>query len=532
MPMLSTVEAAIKLGVGVELIEYFTRYCPKYKEDRKLPAKKMDGQLLIDEKDLLHFQRYLNMPWPMPPAADRPGIPQPIQDDIKLESHLGCAICGLMDNGEIAHIEAVKASLNNSPDNLIFLCPNHHTKYDLGYKPANNVTAEMVRAAKLLKRKSRQRMLAYEANAVKGLLGLIQLIKAIGSKLKAKDNQDQMEILTTEVQKLLELVPELTAAAEEQAKNDQPSAELDQVVAKNAPAFAKLASRVRDAKSAYDVRHVVESVTEKSHELLLDFDEVDCPHCGGRGMTGLVGDFCAYCKGSCLVTQDEANAYDPAEIDEVECPHCAGRGTIGHTQIFCKFCGGSCAVSKEEAEGYDPALIDETDCPHCNGRGTVGWNQNFCAYCGGDCVVSRQKAEEYDPSTIDEVECPHCNGRGLRGFTESICDYCKGDSVVTRKKAEAYNPDQMDEQDCPHCNRRGNVGWNGRLCEFCGGDGFVTSKKAKEYDPDEIDEVECPKCHGRGTYGLIGNSCKLCGGDCVVTKERREAFIDKFGLDD
>jgi len=43
MPMLSSVEAAIKLGVGVELIEYFVRYCPKYKEDRKLQRRKWTG---------------------------------------------------------------------------------------------------------------------------------------------------------------------------------------------------------------------------------------------------------------------------------------------------------------------------------------------------------------------------------------------------------------------------------------------------------------------------------------------------------
>ena len=42
-----------------------------------------------------------------------------------------------MDSGEVAHIDAVADTLNNSPDNLIYLCPNHHTKYDLGYKPSS-----------------------------------------------------------------------------------------------------------------------------------------------------------------------------------------------------------------------------------------------------------------------------------------------------------------------------------------------------------------------------------------------------------
>jgi hypothetical protein len=46
MPMLSIVEAAIKLGVGVPLIEYFIDHCPKHKEDRKLPSKSMEGHIL------------------------------------------------------------------------------------------------------------------------------------------------------------------------------------------------------------------------------------------------------------------------------------------------------------------------------------------------------------------------------------------------------------------------------------------------------------------------------------------------------
>ncbi len=531
MPMLSAVEAAIKLGVGVELIEYFTRYCPKHKDNRKLLAKKMEGQLVIEEKELLDFQRYLNLPWPVPSSADRPTIPTPIKDDIKRESHLGCAICGSMDNGEVAHIEAVDTSLNNSPDNLIFLCPNHHTKYDLGHKPANNVTPEMVRAAKLLKRKSRQRMLAYEANAVKGLLGLIQLIKSIGAKLKVKENSDQVEILTTEVQKLLELVPELSEAAESQARLDQPGTELEKVLTESAPAFAKLALKVKDAKSPSDVRHVAKTVTDKSHEVLLDFDEVDCPHCFGRGMTGLVGDYCAYCKGSCLVTQEEFDEYDRAVIDEVECPHCHGRGTIGLTQIFCVFCSGSCVVSKEEAEEYDPGELDETQCPHCHGRGTVGFNQNLCSYCDGDCVVSKEKHSDYDGDAIDEVDCPHCGGRGWRGFTQSICGFCKGDSVMSKDEAEAYDPSELDERECPHCNGHGRIGRNDRICEFCKGDCFVTSAEIEKYDETEIDEVECPKCSGRGTYGLVDDLCKLCHGDTVVTSDIRLAFIRKFGLD-
>lgn len=531
MPLFTTVEAAIKLGVGVELVEYFTRKCPKHGESRTLSTIKTDERVLIDEKVLIDYQRYLNLPWPVPPSGQRPGIPEKIKEDIRFESHLCCANCGHMDNGEVAHIEAVADTLNNSPDNLIYLCPNHHSKYDLGYKPKSNVTPEMVRAAKLLKRKSRQRMLAYEANAIKGLLGLIQLVKGIEGKVKNKANDNQLEILTTEAKKLIELIPNLTEAARKQARKDEPTSDVDILISKNAPTFARIAAGAKSAKSVSDVRNVMKSVSDKSHELLLEFDEVDCPHCGGRGMTGLIGDFCAYCRGSCLVTQEEADEYKPENIDEVECPHCGGRGTTGLTQIFCKFCRGSCVVTEEEAEEYDQSDIDEEECPHCSGRGTTGWKQNFCSYCHGDCTVSKEELDGYDPADIDEVDCPHCNGRGWRGRSQSTCGYCDGDSVVTKEQTDTYDPDKLDEVECPHCNGRGLIGRNDMLCDYCNGDNFVTSELAEAYDPDEIDEVECPKCHGRGTYGLRDDSCKLCGGNCVVTRDLRRQYIDKYGLD-
>jgi len=67
----------------------------------------------------------------------------------------------------VADVEAVAETLNNGPDSLIFLCPNHHTIYDFGYKPSSNITLEVVRAANLVKRSTRQRVLRHEANTTK-----------------------------------------------------------------------------------------------------------------------------------------------------------------------------------------------------------------------------------------------------------------------------------------------------------------------------------------------------------------------------
>jgi RecJ-like exonuclease len=530
VPLLTQVEAAIKLGVGVELIEYFINHCPKPCEDRKLRIATTHQEALIDEKELLDFQRYLNEPWPKPPKGCRPHIPDPIKDDIRRESHLGCAICGHMDNGEVAHIEPVSITLNNSPDNLIYLCPNHHTKYDYGFKPASNVTLDEVRAAKLVKRRSRQRMLKFEANATRLLQGLIQRLARIEEELKKETNATLVQIHLTEAKQLMAAIPDLTAAAEEQAKKDRPETKVEELVVKNAPTFARLTAGVQTTTEDRDIRTAMSSIVSKSHQVLIDIDEVECPHCCGRGMTGLVGDLCVYCRGSCVVTQEELEEYDPKNIDEVECPHCGGRGTIGITQNLCKFCRGSCVVTGQEAEDYEPQQIDETDCPHCNGRGTTGRRDSMCAYCRGDCVVTRQEARDYNADHIDEVECPHCNGRGAIGYRDMTCVYCMGDCVVTAERLENYDPNEIDEVDCPHCNGYGTTGLRQNTCAYSRGDCVVSRQVKEEYDVDGIDEVECPHCHGRGTTGLVGDICKLCKGDCTVSNEIRMAYIDQRGI--
>jgi hypothetical protein len=76
---------------------------------------KLDGGRVYDEAELEAYRNYLIEPWPLPKPGVRPTIPKAIRDDVNEESHHGCAICGHMDNGEIAHIEAVAKTLNNAP---------------------------------------------------------------------------------------------------------------------------------------------------------------------------------------------------------------------------------------------------------------------------------------------------------------------------------------------------------------------------------------------------------------------------------
>lgn len=523
------IEAAIKLGYSVELIEYFLKNCPKSGETRKLIAIDSPQGSLIDENELLDFQRYLNKPWPLPPKGTRPNIPNAIRDDIKRESHFGCAICGLMDNGEIAHIHDVAETLNNSPDNLIYLCPNHHTKYDLGFKLSSNITIDEVIDAKKVKSRSRVRSLRYEANAQKYLKSVIELVAKLESDLKKDLSVTHRAINVTELDALLKSLPEIISKAEKSAAADTDITGIDKELERIAPSLMRATSGTNASKTEADIRKSAREVISSSNNVFLDIDEVECPHCLGNGQRGLVGTLCSFCGGSCFVSNATAESYDPSDIDEENCPRCGGRGQTGLVGDICAYCKGNGYVTHDEHEDYDEADIDEVPCPHCNGSGKYGWNDTLCVFCGGSCFISKESFQEYDREKIDEVNCPRCGGSGQTGLVGDPCSYCRGDCFVTQEEFDNYDEDDLDEVDCPHCNGRGKYGWSGSLCSYCGGSCFVSSENAREYDPDDIDEVNCPRCGGSGQTGLVGNLCALCKGDCVVSEEKRDLYIKTYG---
>lgn len=473
------------LGLQVETVQYLVKKCPKTGETRKLKCFDTADGPIFDENELTSFAEYLTEPWPLPKNSRRPSIPKIFKDDVKQESYLGCAVCGHMDNGEVAHIDAVANTLNNAPSNLVFLCPNHHSKYDLGYKVKSNVTLEEIKAAKLLKRNARCRLLKYESYATKSLLSLIKFVKSVEEKIGTATSENLKTIHLAELNGLLKEVPGLLKAAQEEAKKDATATEINKVLAMAAPQLAAVATGSPSQKTADSSRMKAKQLVSKIEDVLIEIDEVDCPHCNGRGLNGLVGDFCRYCKGSCVVSKAKRNAYDPDDIDE-------------------------------------------TECPHCNGRGTTGLVSDLCSYCRGSCTVSHAKAESYEADQIDEVPCPRCDGSGTTGLVNDLCGYCKGSCTISQAKCDAYNPEDMDEVDCPHCDGRGTTGLVGDYCAYCRGSCQVNMAKYEAYEPNNIDEVECPHCTGRGTTGLVNDLCALCKGSCVVSEEKARAYEKKY----
>lgn len=68
----------------------------------------------------------------------RPPIPEPDKRTVRKECYFGCAICG---NPLIvyAHIVPYSISHDNSPENLVSLCPDHHTEYDRKDIPVSKI---------------------------------------------------------------------------------------------------------------------------------------------------------------------------------------------------------------------------------------------------------------------------------------------------------------------------------------------------------------------------------------------------------
>ena len=522
---MNKIEAAIFLGVSIELIDYFTENCPKYGESRTLPFENTDHGERFSKEDLIKYSVYLERPWPKTAKGTRPTIPSAIKVDIKRESHFACAICGHMENGEVAHIEAVAKTFNNSPENLILLCPNHHSKYDYGFKLSSNVTYDVVRAAKIIKQNSRRRMLRYEANATESLKQLINTINNIENSLKSETNESIKDIYINEAKQLLVLIPEVVENALESAKRDSADTETEKMIMKSIPNLTgSIVEKLEVKKDKQEIRDIMSKVLLQANEIIFDLDETYCPRCRGKGTTGLVGDLCAYCGGSQFVSSKDAAKYDESQIDEVDCPRCYGKGTTGLVGDLCAYCGGSQFVSSEDAAQYDESHIDEVDCPHCYGKGLKGMNGDVCIFCSGSQYVSSEKESQYDESHIDEVDCPRCQGKGMTGLFGDQCAYCRGSQSVSSEEATQYDESHIDEVACPRCQGKGMTGLFGDICAYCGGSQFVSNEEAAQYDESQIDEVDCPHCQGKGTTGLMFDICNLCKGCQKVPTKIKEAY--------
>jgi HNH endonuclease len=131
--LLSEYQAAAIVGLSPWLLRWFTKYAPKQGDSRKLKVAEKDKDVIFfEEPELLSFNEWLKLPWPHA-SSERPPIPTGIRQEIKAEANGQCAICQSHGSTcQAAHLDPVAKSKNNHPENLLWLCANHHVAYDDG----------------------------------------------------------------------------------------------------------------------------------------------------------------------------------------------------------------------------------------------------------------------------------------------------------------------------------------------------------------------------------------------------------------
>ena len=433
--ILSELEAAIHSGISPELLMWLTGNCPKSGETRTLPFEKKGAFNWYKRQDLDEFSKYLFEKWPSPDADIRAHIPEQIKAEIRRSAGFRCSICPYSHNLEIAHIRSWANTKCNHPQNLLLLCPNHHTQYDFGYKPHASLKREDINLIKLEQVQARRYQ--WQSALEPGLVSL-RLTSRLEKLYKSLGTTNQE--IKTSVQLL---AGELIRDCDTESVAPQGSPEkFAKAIAETSTFLAEQKVALKIANySSQSVQRAVKEVSDASakfKEILDSLDDEPCPHCDGKGQTGLVGDICKYCNGAGSVTKEELDYYDAQNIDESLCPHCEGKGTIGFTGEICKYCNGSQVVTKEESDNYNFDEVGEVACPHCEGRGLTGLNSDICIYCNGNCLISPEMATEYDPNELDEKICPHCLGQGTRGISGVICKVCNGSQSIKKDEYDAY----------------------------------------------------------------------------------------------
>lgn len=490
--LLNEYQAAALIGISPELLRYLANHQVKWKDNRKLiVAKNVDGTLFFEEDELKSYDNWLRAPWP---AKDnkRPGLPDAIREEIKLEANLECALCKSSgEAGEAAHIDPVATSRSNHPHNLIWLCANHHTKFDngcFGPKGADNeVVAALKQALHHFKRISWQG----QAEVCKQIASTLSLCGMMQKQLKHATKKVEVDAVERIAKEALDLLPRL--ASRSALKAVQPT--LNQLTEQ------LIAGRTKVGSSTSE-----QLVTAASFEaeFLLQSGLVRCPLC--KGSKNHNGYDCPICLGDGAV--DKAMKVDLSEFQLEACNLCEGTGHYDDEE--CPVCGGEGELERRFAERVDLRHFASVFCPLC--KGSCRWKGNDCPACDGNGRMLRRMAEQIDLSDFTEVNCPLCEGEGR--YKGDDCPECHGERTMEQRYADHIDVSKYETQPCPICEGKGQ--YLNETCSACNGDGEMLAWAAERLDHSLYDLVKCPKCGGDGVNN--GYDCRACEGNGKILR--------------
>jgi hypothetical protein len=208
--LLSEYEAAAVSGLSPELLKWLTTHAPKQGLSRTLKVAKVKGKTyFFEEEELLSFNNWLKSPWPHKDGK-RPHIPTIFRREIKNEANGECAICqSHKDTCEAAHLDPVSKSNNNHPENLLWLCSNHHTAHDGGLFGPDEENAEFVVSFKRVLHRHKQMLWRMQHEVSHKLFIVLENCNGLAKQLEAAKTASQIKAVERLAKKTLDALPVL-----------------------------------------------------------------------------------------------------------------------------------------------------------------------------------------------------------------------------------------------------------------------------------------------------------------------------------
>lgn len=484
--IISEYEAASLTYMSPDLLRWLSSHAPKSGISRKLKvAKKKNGAFFYDREEILAFDAWLKQPWPRK-EGKRPGIPTAIRREIKHEANGSCAIChGHKDTCEAAHLDPVAKTDNNHPENLLWLCSDHHTAYDNGlFGPAED-EIEFVEGFKTSLRRYKVMLWRMQAELSFKVLTALENCDLINKQLATAKTNEQVIALETVARHILDKLPTLAPMS----KSDPRYAGFQTVSAE----IGKL------AKSKKSVRQRLSAASTVRGAYVVALGMVTCPLCEATGRYD--GSDCPVCDGDREIEQREAKKLNLRQFTKVNCPLCEGEGTCEGD--ICPACGGEGDMEQRYADCLDLNDYQRVECPICEGTGT--YDNTTCHACGGECDMERRHLIMLDARSYEMVDCPLCHASGL--YDHSECPECKGECTMQRRFAEQVELRDYDSADCPVCTGSGKL--RGEDCPACQGEGSFERRYLDRINARDYELVHCPVCKNKASRR---DECRACGG--------------------
>ncbi|MCI4652589.1 zinc finger domain-containing protein [Sphingomonas aquatilis] len=493
-------EAAAATSMSPELLRWFTSYAAKSGVPRKLKIARKEGDRLFYERgELLAFDAWLRQPWPRKDGK-RPGIPKAIRREIKVEANGECAMChGHKDTCEAAHLEPVAKTDNNHPENLLWLCSNHHTAYDDGLYGPKAEDADFVGDFKRVLRRYSVMQWRMQAELSVKLLSALESCDMLKRQLDKAKTKDQVAAVESVARGILDTLPALAPISKADprfATYNAVSVEVTALTASRKPVSQRLAR-----------------ATTVRAEYVAALGMVACPLCKATGRHD--GEDCPVCGGDREIEERDAERLDLGQFSKVECPLCDGEGK--HDGDDCPVCGGDGELERRFAEWVDVGDYAKVDCPVCKGEGVYLYEP--CHACGGEGNMDRRHRDRLDTRQYEVVDCPLCEGSGRHDHED--CPECHGEREMQRRHADQVDVDGYTSVKCPVC--KGSRKLRGDDCPPCDGEGRFDRRFLDRVDPRDYDLVDCPICENKAKRGR--DECRACNGEGEM--ERRHAiYVD------